>query len=204
SSTLTTQFSVNGGAFLNGNSVTLTSDGIDTIQFRSMDPAGNVETTKTLMLEIDQTAPRLRLTASPNSLWPPNGKSVTIHVSGIATDNLSGVVSPLSFHVRDEYGKVQPRGQATVGSDGRFSFSFQLVSSRLGKDKDGRQYTLFVTVQDMAGNRTTRSVVITVPHDQGHHNGGGKGNGKGHANAPGHNPHHQLVHPSPHHVPGPP
>src|SRR5690242_20730525 len=45
SSTLTTQFSVNGAPFQAGNTISLSNNGTDTIQFFSKDPAGNVEAT---------------------------------------------------------------------------------------------------------------------------------------------------------------
>jgi hypothetical protein len=168
SSSLTTEFSVNGAAFVTGSMVTLSHDGIYQVQYFSTDPTGSVEATHSLTIKIDQTAPVITLTVSPTSLWPPNRRLVPVHVSGVVTDNLSGVVSTVQFSVSDEYGQITPHGQTPVASNGTFSFTVLLQSSRLGQDHDGRQYTIFVTANDLAGNTTTASAVVTVPHDQGH------------------------------------
>jgi hypothetical protein len=213
---LTTSFSVNGGAETTGNSLTLNQDGIFTINFRSSDAAGNVEeASHTLIVKIDQTAPVVTATASPNSLWPPNHRSWTVVVSGAVTDNLSGLNTSLSWSVKDEYGQVQPNGTATVALSnpmtGTYSFDVSLQASRAGRDKDGRQYTILVTTTDQAGNAETVSTIVTVPHDRGHRNsassgaaafpqgGGGnngassgaaafpqRGGGKGHGHGRGH------------------
>jgi hypothetical protein len=65
-----------------------------------------------------------------------------------------------------------------------------LQSSRLGQDKDGRQYVIDVTAHDLAGNSRTVATFVTVPHDQGHQNGNqnnGHQNGQGsHGHGHGH------------------
>jgi hypothetical protein len=176
SSTLRTEFSVNGGAFQMGNVIALRRNGIDTLMYRSVDPAGNVEATHTLVVKIDHTPPVITsLTASPTSLWPPNGRMVPVLITGTVTDNLSGVGPTVGFHVHDEEGVINTTGMAPV-HDGAFSFTVMLQASRLGQDKDGRQYTIFVVAHDLAGNTSTRTVVVTVPHDQGHGNSGANGN----------------------------
>jgi uncharacterized repeat protein (TIGR03803 family) len=117
----------------------------------------------------DTTPPTVGLSANPNSLWPPNGKMVSVVLSGTIVDNGSGVnASTATFSVADEYGQVQPSGSVAVGSGGAYSFSISLQASRNGNDLDGRQYTVTVSAKDNAGNLGSASTMVTVPHDQGH------------------------------------
>jgi VCBS repeat-containing protein len=70
------------------------------------------------------------------------------------------------FRVIDEYGTVQPRGTFTISASGAYSFRVSLESWREGTDMNGRQYTVEITIHDVAGNHTTASVVVICPHDQ--------------------------------------
>lgn len=115
----------------------------------------------------DTTPPQIDTTASPTSLWPPNGKLVPVTVSGTMTDDGSGVdPATASFSVLDEYGAVQPAGPITVAADGSFSFTVRLEARRAGGDRDGRHYTITVQAADTAGNVGTTQLDVVVPHDQ--------------------------------------
>jgi hypothetical protein len=174
SSTLTTIFSVNGGAFVQGNAVTISQNGTDTLSYFSKDPTGNTETTKTFTVNIDTTVPVVTIaTVNPTVLWPPNHKFVPVTVTGSVTDASGGVPSSVSFNVVDEYGEVQPSGTAPVNSAGNFSFTVSLPASRLGQDKDGRLFTIMVSATDQAGNTSSTSTNVIVPHDMGHRFNGG-------------------------------
>lgn len=118
---------------------------------------------------IDTTPPTIAISASPTTLWPPNGKLVPVTVSGTIVDPESGVnVSTAAYHVIDEYGMVQPSGRIALGSGGAFSFTLSLQSSRFGTDKNERTYTITVSAKDNADNLGSAVAVVTVPHDQGH------------------------------------
>ena len=121
---------------------------------------------------LDTTPPAITLAASPNTLWPPNHKMVVVSLSGSVTDNQSGASgvdpSTAAFAVVDEYGQVQPSGSLTLDSAGNYSVAFSLEASRLGDDKDGRQYKVFVSAKDFAGNLGSAFTLVTVPHDQKH------------------------------------
>jgi hypothetical protein len=179
-SSLTTQYRVNDGPLTTGNQFVVSRNGTDTVQFFTTDGAGNVEPTQTLTIQIDSTAPRLSERANPTTLWPPNHKLVTVTVTGRVGDDVSGIRgSRVRYFVRDEYGQVQPRGTAPVRADGTYSFTVNLLSSRMGQDKDGRHYSIFVIAQNNAGETTTRHATVIVPHDQGHSSlsGGGSRGG---------------------------
>jgi hypothetical protein len=116
----------------------------------------------------DTAPPVITISATPTTLWPPNGKKVPVTISGTMTDPESGVnASSAAYTVTDEYGLVQPSGQVSLGSNGSYSLTVQLQASRNGNDKDGRRYTISVTTQDNAGNKGSGSAIVTVPHDQG-------------------------------------
>ena len=142
---------------------------------------------------IEPVPPVVLVAASPPILWPPNGRIQDVVVSGVTVDNLGGSgVNPatLRYQVLDEYGQVQPAGAVPL-SDLRpipflgqtayaFSFTVPLQVSRLGTDRDGRQYAILVTDRDNAGNAGIGGTLVTVPHDMGQHNGqGGNSNGNG-------------------------
>lgn len=166
-----TTYTVDGGSATDYTApFTVSDDGIHTVQFGSVDQAGNVEMPRpTQMINIDGTPPGVSCAASPNSLWPPNGTPARVTVSGSITDATSGLdPTSVRYAVTDKYGQVQPSGGVTIGTGGSYSFGVLLVASRLGTDPDGRTYNIKVSGKDMAGNVGSCSVVVTVPHDQGH------------------------------------
>ena len=114
------------------------------------------------------------IATNPAYLWPPNGRSVPVTVSGQVIDNDANAHPTANFRVIDEYGAVQPSGSVTLHQDGggvySYAFTTDLQASRTGRDKDGRQYTIQVIAQDTS-NSLSNQAVVTVPHDQGNHNG---------------------------------
>ncbi len=149
-------------------STQISGEGTNTVGLRALDNAGNISALVTAAVNIDLTPPVVSVSASPSSLWPPNGKMVPVTVFGTITDNLSGVdPSTAAFKVVDEYGSVQPSGSVTLGSGGSYSFTISLQASRNGTDKNGRLYTITVSARDLAGNLGSAATTVTVPHDQG-------------------------------------
>jgi hypothetical protein len=93
---------------------------------------------------------------------------VPVVISGTLSDAGSGIdASSATFTVVDEYGVVQPSGAVTVAPNGSYSFTVQLEASRKGTDKDGRTYTVVVSVEDNNGNVGSATTSVTVAHDQG-------------------------------------
>src|SRR5206468_4033258 len=105
-------------------------------------------------INIDMVPPTVIASATPASLWPPNGQMTPVTVTGRAIDGLSGcdqTPGRCRCTVIDEYGAIQPTSSFTLKADGTFQVVFSLHSSRSGGDKDGRHYTITVTVCDRAG-----------------------------------------------------
>lgn len=142
----------------NSASLTLSNDGVYEITYFAVDNAGNIEVPKNMKVMIDKTPPVLNLSAGQSILWPPNHKMVDVNIGGGASDGTSGL-SSVTFTVTDEYGKVEPE---ITG----FYQSVPLEAWREGTDMDGRHYTITAVATDAAGNKTTASTMVSVPHDQ--------------------------------------
>jgi hypothetical protein len=120
---------------------------------------------------VDTAWPKIIVGATPSILWPPNGKLVTVTVSGSIRDEAGGSgvdADSTDFFVVDQYHRVQPTGSVTLAGDGSYSFTVQLEASRDGNDPNGRRYTIAVNASDNAGNGCEATAYVTVPHDRGH------------------------------------
>jgi hypothetical protein len=116
----------------------------------------------------DVTPPSLTITATPDTLWPPNGRIVTVMVSGRITDEDSDVETiRATYEVMDEYGLIHRSGAVSVRLDGHYTFTIDLEASRKGNDPDGRQYTITVRAVDDEGNEGSARAIVRVPHDLG-------------------------------------
>jgi len=118
----------------------------------------------------DMTPPVISaVTASPGLLWPPNHKMVPIKLTVMATDDVTNpplcrVVSVTSNEPRNGTGDGNTSSDWTFGGTGPLDLS--LRAERAGTLKD-RIYTVTVTCNDAAGNESSKSVDIVVPHDLG-------------------------------------
>lgn len=115
----------------------------------------------------DSTPPVIHsITLSPDEIWPPNGKMCEIIVTVDVTDNVDPepevVISEILVNDADATGDYQ------IDSNGRI-----WLKAARDAHGDDRVYTIVVTAIDAAGNETTSSAEVTVPHDQG--NGKAKG-----------------------------
>ena len=117
----------------------------------------------------DTTPPTVTsVSVTPATLWPPNGKLVPVTIVATITDAGSGVdPSTTAYAVEDEYGSVEPSGSLTLGADGRYTATIALQASRNGNDKNGREYTITVHAENLAGNEGSAATSVIVPHDQG-------------------------------------
>jgi FG-GAP repeat len=113
------------------------------------------------------TPPQVTVSVTPNSLWPPDGRMVSVTVSGTVT-NIHCSITDTTYAVTDEYGQVQPSGSVTLRTEGAYSFTVLLQASRLGSDIDGRHYMVTVEAKDSSGTGGSATSVVTVPRDQRH------------------------------------
>ncbi|MEK7949359.1 CHRD domain-containing protein [Luteolibacter soli] len=114
---------------------------------------------ETTITVVDTVAPVItKLKATPDSLWPPNGKMKTVN---------------LDIKAKDACGDVTTRIVSVVSSDGGTA-DFEIVDEntvKLRAKRSGqseRVYTITVEAKDESGNTATKTVQVKVPHDRGH------------------------------------
>lgn len=163
-----TQYRVNGGEWTNyNNPFTLQSEGENKVEYRSEDAAGNLEETKTLVVKIDKTAPKLSVKVDKDKLFPPNNKLETIKATLEYSDAHSGIASVTleSITINEQ----APESDIQGASYGTEDTEFQVRASRNGNGK-GRIYTITYLATDIAGNTVQATATVTVPHDNGKKN----------------------------------
>ncbi|WP_139491163.1 OmpL47-type beta-barrel domain-containing protein [Brevibacillus dissolubilis] len=92
-----TYYSINGGQFVEGTTLTVTEEGINKVTFYSVDVAGNKEEAKTVEVKVDKTKPVVEWNLNSTYNYGtklPIDYTATDAVSGIATETvtINGVV----------------------------------------------------------------------------------------------------------------
>ena len=105
-----------------------------------------------------------RISASPSTLWPPNHQMVTVALSVDAHDSCPEVTTCSIVSV-DSNEPVNDLGDGDTLPDweiiGDLEVNLRAERSGLGSD---REYTIGVECTDEAGNSTSGSTIVTVPH----------------------------------------
>ena len=137
---------------------TIAGDGTHTVTWFAVDNAGNAEKSQAMTINIDKTPPSIPVLLTDRAiLWPPNHTMMDVLIGGYAVDSGSGVAST-TLTVSDEYGIYNMSGV-------EFGIAIQLESWRAGTDMDGRKYTITAVTADRAGNQSSASTTVIVPHD---------------------------------------
>ncbi|MBB6635779.1 OmpL47-type beta-barrel domain-containing protein [Cohnella thailandensis] len=138
--------------------VLLDREGGNLLEYRSFDKAGNEEPIRSFEVSIDKTKPTLSVQLDRTEIWPANHKMAKVNATVDASDGGgSGLASIVLTSVASSEPGTEGDIDAQIGTDAR-SFS-------LKAEKD-RTYTVTYTAADHAGNRTTGTATVTVPHDQ--------------------------------------
>jgi hypothetical protein len=114
----------------------------------------------------DNVAPTIDVSVSPDTLWPPNHKMVSIETTVIANDICDAkptinLVSATSNEASNALGDGNTAEDIVVDQDGNIS----LRAERSGTGSD-RIYTITYAATDASGNEATASATVTVPHNQ--------------------------------------
>jgi predicted extracellular nuclease len=115
----------------------------------------------------DEVAPTLEVTVSPDTLWPPNHKYVTVVPTIAVSDNFDPnptvtLVSVVSNEPDDGLGDGDTPNDIVINPDG----TVDLRAERSGTG-DGRVYTLTYMATDACGNSTEATATVTVPFSKG-------------------------------------
>lgn len=113
----------------------------------------------------DTTPPTITCSVSPNTLWPPNHKLVSVKATVSAVDAVSGAVGFELVSVTANQGNPATDIQGFI--PGTPDTEGYLRAERLGSGGD-RVYTLTYRASDPAGNSAFCAATVTVPHDKGH------------------------------------
>ncbi|MHC0039064.1 OmpL47-type beta-barrel domain-containing protein [Pseudoneobacillus sp. C159] len=166
-----TYYIIDGEDQREGDTVSIGTEGKHTVTYWSVDKAGNVEERQTTTIRIDKSSPILNVVLDTPVLWSPNHKLVTIKATVTVNDSMSGVdsivlTSITSNEADSGLDKDDLPNDIQDADYGTFDTVFMLRSERAGKGT-GRIYTVTYTATDKAGNQTTVSVTVEVPHDKG-------------------------------------
>jgi len=138
--------------------------GTQTYTLTVTDPSGLSATAQTHITVRDTTPPKLRVTLSPKTLWPPDKRLVqvtaAIHVSDIC--DASPTVTLISITSNDRDDDPTDIQGAIPGTDDR---TF-LLRARVGEKDRDRIYTVIYRASDRSGNSTTASARVGVSRER--------------------------------------
>ena len=70
--------------------IPITAEGETTLTYFAIDSSGRIEPATQLVIRIDTISPSMTCSVTPERLWPPNQKLVTVTASVAVEDSLSG------------------------------------------------------------------------------------------------------------------
>jgi len=142
--------------------------GSHVITLRVTDATGKTATDDVEITVVDTQPPRVDLSVSPASLWPPNHRMVDVHATVRVDDCQPTTVTLVSVTSNepdnglgdgDTVNDIQGADTGTADTD------FQLRAERAGGGS-GRVYTIVYKVVDAGGLETSATAWVRVPHDQ--------------------------------------
>lgn len=159
------EYRLNGGAWATyTGSIVVSTEGNNTLEYRSVDYAGNTEEIKTVQVKIDKTNPLLNVTFNPSVIIGGTGKLINVKATVDARDALSGIASFELVSITSSQpdvvkgGKI-PEPDIQGAEYGTADTDFYLRNEISGSD---RIYTITYKAFDNAGNSTVTSSTIMV------------------------------------------
>ncbi|MEA1012884.1 carbohydrate-binding protein [Bacillus cereus] len=128
---------VDGGNWTNKTELTLTAEGMHSVEYRAIDNAGNVEAVKHLAIGIDKTGPAIAVSVPGDGSIYENSGDLTPQFT--LTDNFSGVDNSKTTVTLDTHA-------FKIGTE------IPLYTLPLG------QHTLVISSSDLAGNQESKTV----------------------------------------------
>jgi hypothetical protein len=153
--------------------IPISTEGETTLTYFAIDSSGRIEPAAQLVIRIDTIPPSMACSVSPERLWPPNHKLVTVTTSVAVEDSLSGgaefILTSVTSNEPDTGLHHGDRPNDIQGFDiGTPDTSGQLRAER-SRRGNGRVYTLTYKGMDVAGNTAMCVTQVEVPDDHGKH-----------------------------------
>ncbi|MDQ0897885.1 OmpL47-type beta-barrel domain-containing protein [Paenibacillus sp. V4I7] len=124
-----TFYSLNGSLFAEGNTVQIDEEGLNELNYYSIDAAGNQETQKSVTIKIDRTAPVITAAVTAASPDGQNGWYVDeVTVSLAAEDTLSGVAT-MEYSVDEGANWQTYQAPVTINQDGSYIIMYRSVDN---------------------------------------------------------------------------
>lgn len=143
--------------------VTITNQfplGMNVIAVNVSDGANSASCSTTVTVS-DTTPPAItNLTATPALLWPPFNQMVDVQIQAAVTDGCGTPSWKITSVTSNEPSAPGGAPDWLITGD----HTLQLRAQRAGMGT-GRVYTITVAASDGTGNVTTKTVLVTVPHD---------------------------------------
>jgi hypothetical protein len=136
-------------------------------RLRVIDNDGLTQTDIASVEASDTASPNITLSVSPDILWPPNHKMVTMSVKVGPSDNCGTkstckIVSVSSDEPINGLGHGDKEPEWKITED----LTVDIRAERSGTG-DGREYTITVECTDASENTIVANTNMTVPHDRG-------------------------------------
>jgi len=145
--------------------------GAHTVTLRVTDRTGLTDTDEVLASVVDTTPPAVAVVLDPETLWPPNHRMVAITADVSARDLCGEATTTLTSIVSSEADNAPTKSDGDTTDDvqdadyGSPDYAFSLRAERDGAGS-GRTYTVAYTATDVAGNSTSATAEVVVPHDR--------------------------------------
>lgn len=161
-------------ATVGGDVVNVDTPGTYVVTYDAVDACGNAAAQVARTVEVVDTTPPVITVGDPLELWPPNHKYAEFKLSDLVSiedaceglldvDAVGEIVSIYSDEPEDAKGNGD--GNTTDDIVILGPTTFQVRAEREGTG-NGRVYGISFVVTDAAGNQTTGTAFVQVPHDQ--------------------------------------